>query len=432
MRKSTHTHRLATICLVVAAGSLSAAGASADTLTLWNHAKPPGTFSKALDLLARGNLKEADAIFQQIAADDPAQVYAVLGHAQVAVAERNLDQADRAVTSVLSRDDRLPEAHNLKGVVLLLRQKPDEARREFAQAIKLRPTYVTPRVYLAAMMRATKDYAHAAEQYKSLTDVAPRVSTGYVGQAEAEMMSNHPAQAIEVLRNWKRRDPKNAMPSQVLASLLVVTGETQRAIAELKDALALDPRDSTTLRIMGDAYRASEQTQRGLEQYRAALAADSRNIPAHLGLGMLLLQTGDTEGARTIFKKILDIDATNPIACNNIAWLLIEEGTNLPEARRLAQLAVKTDPEYVDAYDTLGWTHYRLGEYSQAVDVLKKARTLAPDRPDIAGHLGLAYAKIGSKETARGELKRALASRNSPAFRASLERALADLSTGPQ
>ena len=88
------------------------------------------------------------------------------------------------VTAVLNRQNTLPEAHNMKGLVLLLRKDSDGARHEFLRAIELHPGYITPRLYLAVMARTSGDYTGAAAEYKAITAVAPRLPAGYLGQAE--------------------------------------------------------------------------------------------------------------------------------------------------------------------------------------------------------------------------------------------------------
>jgi Flp pilus assembly protein TadD len=45
--------------------------------------------------------------------------------------------------------------------------------------------------------------------------------------------------------------------------------------------------------------------------------------------------------------------------------------------------------------DSLGWAHYRLGEYEDAVRELERAVELRPADPTINDHLGDAYWQVG-------------------------------------
>ncbi|MGB6432349.1 MAG: tetratricopeptide repeat protein [Candidatus Acidiferrales bacterium] len=436
-RPNRHTFAACAACLVLA-GAFSWATVALRADTIPDTLKPLPTqetnakYNQAVDLLGKGQLKEADALFQQLAASDPSEFDATLGRAQIAITQQRLDQADRMVDEVLKRQDNLPEAHNMKGVVLLLQKHPDQARREFSRAVELQPKYITPRLYLAVMAQSTQDYAGAAAAYKGITEVAPQLPAGYLGQANALMMMHREADGLNVLEGWKAADPKTLLPYQVLANVYLSDHEPPKAIQQLQAALAKSPHDSTTLTILGNAYAAAGDARSAAAQYQAALEANGANTDAALRLGELEAGEGHTDQALADFRQALKADPNNMVACNNIAWVLADQDKDLDEALRLAELAVKRDPKYADGRDTLGWVQYQRGEYSQAVSTLKVAKTLAPSSPDVAAHLGLAYAKTGQKQAALAELKRALAPGSNVSNRPELERVVAELSGNSQ
>jgi tetratricopeptide (TPR) repeat protein len=393
--------------------------------------QPNKEMSQAVTLLGQGKLNEADALFQKALDRDPKQLDAALGRAQIAMSEHELDKADQMVTAVLKLHDNLPEAHNMKGVVLLLRKDRAGAGIEFKRALELQPKYVTPRIYLAAMARTNGDFAGAADQYKELIQTAPRLPTGYLGEAEALTMLHREPDAIKVLESWKTADSASLLPYQVLANIYISDQKPQDAIRQLQAALAKSPHDSATLTTLGDAYAAAGNGGAAATQYDAALASNHANITAALRLGELEAGVGQTDRALVHFRMALKTDPNNPLAANDVAWLLAARGKNLDEAQRLAELAVKQSPQYADAYDTLGYVQYRRGQYPAAVATLKKAETLAPKSMDVAAHLGLAYAKTGHKQEALTELRRALGPGSAVSNRPELEHVVADLSANP-
>ena len=58
--------------------------------------------------------------------------------------------------------------------------------------------------------------------------------------------------------------------------------------------------------------------------------------------------------------------------------------------------------------DTLGWAHYRNGQYAEAVGVLERVVAKAGQYPIFHYHLGMAYLASGNKVGAKQELKRAV------------------------
>ncbi len=74
----------------------------------------------------------------------------------------------------------------------------------------------------------------------------------------------------------------------------------------------------------------------------------------------------------------------------------------------MIEKAVALRPEDGYIVDSLGWAHYRLGDYAAAVEYLEKAVELVPDDPTINDHLGDAYWKSGRTTEARYQWRQAL------------------------
>ena len=397
---------------VIAAGILllSSANVQADKFRLWGlgGGAPTGKVGEALDALESGKLAEADDLFRQAIAANPELIIATLGRAQIAITEQRLSAADKMVSDVLQRHPELPEAHNMRGVVLLLQKRTAESRTAFMKAAALNPRFVTPHLYLAAIARAAADYPETIREYQELTKLAPRLPAGYIGKAEAQMMTGKSADAFATLRGWKLADPKSTLPFQVIAALHVANGAPRLALEELGGAMRLDARDPVTLTALGSAHLALGEVPAATAQFNLALSIDASHTMARLGLADIALRSGDLEGAKAAYRSVLKVDAGNTMAQNNLAWILADQGRDLDEALKLAEAATKREPEYVDGHDTLGWVHYRRAEYARAIAAFSKAKSLDPARGDIAAHLGMAYAKAGRKQEALTELRRAL------------------------
>jgi tetratricopeptide (TPR) repeat protein len=101
----------------------------------------------------------------------------------------------------------------------------------------------------------------------------------------------------------------------------------------------------------------------------------------------------------------------NPLAYNNLAYVMLEQGGNGNVALSMAQTARRGIPESPNAADTLGWAYYRKGAYKSALNLFKEAITLNKDHPGDATfhyHLGLAYQKTDQTALAKQQFERAL------------------------
>jgi tetratricopeptide (TPR) repeat protein len=94
-----------------------------------------------------------------------------------------------------------------------------------------------------------------------------------------------------------------------------------------------------------------------------------------------------------------------------LGYTLADESVRLDEALVLIKKAVKLRPEDPFILDSLGWVHYRLGNYALAVDNLRKALDIRFD-PEIAAHLGEVLWTQGRVDDAREMWKRGLEFQN--------------------
>ena len=116
------------------------------------------------------------------------------------------------------------------------------------------------------------------------------------------------------------------------------------------------------------------------------------------------------DAAIASYEGFLVKNPDNVIATNNLAAILADHRTDevsLARAKELAsRLAMSSQPALLD---TLGWVHYRLGEYDQAAEVLSGVVEKAPDVPVYRYHLGMTYYKQGDTRAARKILSEAVA-----------------------
>ncbi len=90
----------------------------------------------------------------------------------------------------------------------------------------------------------------------------------------------------------------------------------------------------------------------------------------------------------------------------------------------MAALAVELRPDNGFIIDSLGWAHYRLGDYEIAVETLERAMAAQPGDPVITSHYGDALWRTGRKPEARMQWRNALRADPEPELAAEIERKL--------
>jgi tetratricopeptide (TPR) repeat protein len=312
-----------------------------------------------------------------------------------------------------------------------------ESYRKFTKAITDdETTFITLRA---------EDFASAE------TSDNPEAREFYKQGAEAWRRNDLP-QAAVFYQKAVEKDPKFAGPMYWLGAAHVALGDSARGIEEMKKSITLDPAQVNNydylcatlvrhhrenealdlwkqlLKINPDASQALENEVRllfSLDRYSEAIseleAAAQRNpdVPRiHLELGQAYAYSGNSEKSIAAFQKAVEADSSS-LTLNNVAFALADNNIHLDDALKYAQKAVASieektadislddllpddvrTPDTLAAYwDTLGWTHFRLGHFETAEKYLHSA-WLVNQASTIGDHLGQVYEKLGKKQDA--------------------------------
>jgi eukaryotic-like serine/threonine-protein kinase len=136
-------------------------------------------------------------------------------------------------------------------------------------------------------------------------------------------------------------------------------------------------------------------------EYRQALGA------SYFSVGVVLAAAGQREEAEKAYRKGLELGPGNPMALNNLAWLLATS----PDAKfrdpgravELAKKAVELAPKAGTLWNTLGVAHYRARDWKAATAALEKSKELLGDTELSfnAFFLAMAHWQLGNQDEAR-------------------------------
>lgn len=124
--------------------------------------------------------------------------------------------------------------------------------------------------------------------------------------------------------------------------------------------------------------------------------------------GISYERTKQWDKAEADFKRVLAIEPDNADALNYLGYTWVDRGENLTEAFEMIRKAVELEPNSGAIVDSLGWAHYKLGQYKEAKENLEKAVALSPSSATIIDHLGDVYWKLGRFREAGYQWERAL------------------------
>lgn len=190
-----------------------------------------------------------------------------------------------------------------------------------------------------------------------------------------------------------------------------------------------DPEARTTL---SDLLRANEQYPEAIEILNG-LIAEARNPDWQLyyARGVAYERTGKWKEAEADLSQALKLRPDEPELLNYLGYAWIDRGERLQEAMGMVEKAVAANPRSGAIVDSLGWAHYRLGDYKKAVEVLEQAVELEAGDPEINNHLGDAYWMVGRKDEAGFQWRRVLTLKPDDKIKSDAEKKLAN-GLGPQ
>jgi len=204
------------------------------------------------------------------------------------------------------------------------------------------------------------------------------------------------------------------------------------AEAALRKSVDLDKNNGDAIEKLGKIQIQRGSADQALALYRQSIKDNPRDIAVYILAAKLYEGQNNWDQAKSMYQQALTIQPDNPVASNELAYAMLQQGGNIDVALSMAQTARRGMPESPNAADTLGWAYYQKGVYQSAIDQFQDALRLNekagnPDDADIHYHLGLAYQKINQNSQARQQLERVLRINPNYANAAEVRKALAGL-----
>lgn len=150
-------------------------------------------------------------------------------------------------------------------------------------------------------------------------------------------------------------------------------------------------------------YRRAETLYRDLPPPTGETAdADLRSLS---GQAASLIRLGKPAKAIPLYEQALASDPDNPSLMNNLAYAMMLDGNNLPEALNLARRALEIVPVNPVFLETAGSLELRLGDAEAAARTLERAWTWSRRRPPeeqvaIQDQLARAWLAAGRRDLA--------------------------------
>ncbi len=271
-----------------------------------------------------------------------------------------------------------PSAENWQrlGLTRHLQSKFDTAIPAFREALRLKPSLWTARLFLGISLYRTNVFQEARAELERVDREVPPDDPGrdevdyWLGASLIAL--KQPLAGMAVIERLLARKP-----SRLDALELAVQTYTDLGSSLWNQVAERNFESAAGYEVHGHALEAEGNVQRALEAYRhSRLLAPSRVGPG-TAIGRLLLSQGKPAEARAVLNDELKLSPTDPQACYYSGLAAIQLG-EMGEAARLLEIAdgwTTHDPEPAIA---LAQVYLALGRRDDASAAARRALTLAP------------------------------------------------------
>jgi tetratricopeptide (TPR) repeat protein len=375
---------------------------------------PLAKFHHARALHQRGQLNDAQRLFEEILKSQPGHLESVRLLGMIAIQTRHFERALQLIDTALQIEPADAAAHFNRGWVLQELKQFERALKSYDRAIELKADYAKAHFMRGTALQATRQLGAALESYNRAKAIQPDFAEAYLNRGVVlEELKQLPAalasyeQAIAIKSTYAEAFSNRGLVLQALGRLDLALESHDRAIAlmpnyaeaysnrgnvltELKQFAAALASYDHAVSIKPDYARAYSNRGRALQeldQWDAALASYERAIGLNPGLaeaysnrGTLFYELGQIDAALANYDKAIQLDPTNGEMHFNrsVAWLTVG------------------DYEH-------GWREYEWRWKNERGSVIKEKRTLAAPlwlgEEPIAGKTILVYSEQGLGDT---------------------------------
>ena len=251
-------------------------------------------------------------------------------------------------------------------------------------ALYMRPQFPFALAALANAYETAKRYSDAIGIYDRISTGTPLDTSIEIRKAINLNLLERPEEAQQLLERLAQRHPDDLRPLDALGSIMRARKRYAEAVDYYTRAIALIPKP--------EKRHWTYWYARGTSYERI------KNWPL----------------AEVDLQKALQLHPDQPLVLNYLGYSWIDQNRHLKQGMALIEKAVALKPDDGYIVDSLGWAHYRLGNYNEAVRYLERAVELRPEDPILNDHLGDALWRVGRQREAHYQWQHALALKPEP------------------
>jgi predicted Zn-dependent protease len=316
--------------------------------------------------LLEGKAGPAAEQFERVVRLDANYTAGWLALAEIELSQGNGGAAELRADNVLRMNLRDGKARMLRGRALAQRGKLAEAQSTFAAVI--------------------------AEE--------PQNPEALFALALTQAGQGNPAEAAKRLKQGKEMEPKEPRWVMALAAVQAREGKYEEATRTLSEALGQVGKEEVLLRRMAELQIQMKDGKGARQSFERLVGMDGKNFEYQLGRAGAMALAGDREAALVAYGELQALRGSDLRVWLQPAALLGEMGREA-QAKKAYEEALQRDRDNVFALNNLAWLLLRSGqELPRALEMVQRAKRAVRQSPEVDGTLAEAYTKMAMHRSA--------------------------------
>jgi len=322
-----------------------------------------------------------------------------------------MGQPAKALTTLqplVAAGGTIPYAHALAGEAQLAMGSFDQSRVSFETAVALDPSNSANLVKLALAKQNKVGYQAtvAALQKIAASDKGTNADLALISVL---LQNNHLDDALKAIDAVEAKLPKNPLPHNLRAKVLLLRNDVPAARASFEKALAIDPVFVPAVAGLAALDVKDRNIAAAKSRFESVLKVNPANLEALLAtVGLRASEGAPKSEIIEMLGQAIRLNPDEPVPRLQLINLLLSEG-NPKAAQAAAREANAALPEEPDLVDALGRAETTSGAPELAIAAFNKLASLEPKSTRPFMRLAAVQLTINKTTAAEQSLQRALA-----------------------
>jgi tetratricopeptide (TPR) repeat protein len=322
-------------------------------------------------------LADAERLYRQALAIDPANADALHGLGVIAAQSGRHDEAIRLIGKAVDANPGLAAAHGNLGLALRALGRGEAAVQSYRRAVELAHNSAEAHYSLGAALQGIGRHEEAVGAYRRALELQPGHAAAAYNQGLALQALGRDDEAVATYQRAIALNPQRAQAHNNLGVTLLRLGRAEEAAAACRRAVALQPDYGEARSNLGLALQDLGRDEEAVEVYQRLLERAPDYAVGHNNLGVLLQKLGRTDEALAVYETTLAISPDYAVAHNGRGLALQTLG-RADEAIAAYRRAISLDPNLAAAGINLAIALQELGEAAEAMNAVDQALTIDP------------------------------------------------------